>query len=283
MDTSPTAPSDRPLLGWMLDQGKAGFLPPSPAPDQLTSRQIQQAGAHPDYTTAEPITDVLCLVDLFRKSLYAHWKAGESDAGQGQHAMARSARLAAQIGLGRGQEWMLPELEALGETMEQLGLPAAASLQSALKHFRTAWSDHIHGRECASDQCQASMPARCQSACPAHIDIPGFMALIGSGDYAGAVDLIIRDNPLPHVCGLICPAPCESACLRGEMDEPINIRPLKAVAARMALTQNGYPLPKPAISTGKKAAVIGSGPAGLTAAYYLASKGHAVSIFEAEK
>ncbi len=283
MDRSPTALSDRPLSGWMLDQGMAGFLPPSPAPDQLTPRQIRQAGANPEYAAAEPISDALCLVDLFRKSLYAHWKAGEEESDQGQQAMARSARLATQIALGRGGEWMLPELQALGETMERQGLPAAATLQTALKHFKPVWRDHIQGRACASDQCLVSMPATCQSACPAHIDIPGFMALLGAGDYAGAVALIVRDNPLPHVCGLICPAPCETACLRGGLDEPLNIRPLKAVAARMSQTQSGYPLPQPAAATGKKVAVIGSGPAGLTAAFYLAQKGHAVCIFEAEK
>jgi NADPH-dependent glutamate synthase beta subunit-like oxidoreductase/ferredoxin len=267
----------------MLDQGMAGFLPPSPAPDQLSPRQIRQAGADPDFTVAEPLFDALCLADLVRKSLYAHWKSGAAQPGQGLHAMARSARLATQIALGRGGQWMLPEMAALGESMERRGVPAAATLQTALKHFKAVWQDHIQNRTCLSDKCQVSMPATCQSACPAHIDIPGFMALIGSGDYAGAVELIVRDNPLPHVCGLICPAPCESACLRGELDEPINIRPLKAVAARMSLTQSGYPSPDPMTATGKKVAVIGSGPAGLTAAHYLALKGHGVSIFEAEK
>lgn len=283
MDRPSTTPADRPLLGWMLDQGRAGFLPPSPAPDQLTPRQIQQAGANPEYGAAEPISDALCLVDLFRKSLYNHWKAAEAESDQGQQAMARSARLATQIALGRGEPWMLPELEALGDTMQRQGLPAAATLQTALTHFKAFWRDHIQGRTCASDQCRVTLPASCQSACPAHIDIPGFMALIGSGDYAGAVELIVRDNPLPHVCGLICPAPCESACLRGDMDQPVNIRPLKAVAARMSLTQGGYPPPKPVAATGKKVAVIGSGPAGLTAAFYLARKGHGVTVFEAEK
>ena len=139
MDRSPTEHSGRPLLGWMLDQGMAGFLPPSPAPDQLTPRQIRLAGANPEFTAAEPISDALCLVDLFRKSLYAHWKAGEAESGPGQYPTARSARLATQIALGRGGEWMLAELQALGETMENQGLPAAPTLQTALKHFKPVW------------------------------------------------------------------------------------------------------------------------------------------------
>ncbi len=267
----------------MLDRGLSGFLPPSLVPDKLSAHKIQKAGANPDYITAEPIHSDHCIADLIRKSLYAHWRAAEGASWESRKAVARSARLATEIALGRGVEWMLPELEELGQTMAHQGLPAAAALLSALKYFKAEWLDHIQGRACPSDKCRVSMPASCQSACPAHIDIPGFMALIGSGDYAGAVEIIARDNPLPHVCGLICPAPCETACLRAEMDEPINIRPLKAVAARMSLTQSGYPVPKPAASSGKKVAVIGSGPAGLTAAFYLTQKGHSVCIFEAEK
>ncbi len=272
-----------PFLGWMLDQGMSGFLPPDMEPTKLSAKEIRHACANPDYISAEAISDDHCLADLFRKSLYLHWRETRTISGETQRVIARSARLATQIALGQGAKWMLRELEAIGKTVAENGLPIATTLQSALTHFKTVWLDHIEGRACPSDKCNVSTPANCQSACPAHIDIPGFMAKIGTGDHAGAVEIIIKDNPLPHVCGLICPAPCETACLRGEMDEPVNIRPLKAVAARIAMAQNNYPMPKPATATGKRVAVIGSGPAGLTAAYYLSQKGHSVSIYEAEK
>jgi NADPH-dependent glutamate synthase beta subunit-like oxidoreductase/formate hydrogenlyase subunit 6/NADH:ubiquinone oxidoreductase subunit I len=278
-ETSP----ERRITGWMLDQGMAGFLPPALAPDELSPQQIRQAGASPEFKIAEPVSEDQCIIDLFSKSLHGHWMAGEEATGQAQPAVARAARLATQIALGRGAAWMLPELKALCTMFKDQGLPAAATLESTLKHFRPLLLEHIQGRRCAAKTCQAYQAAPCQSSCPAHIDIPGFMASIGAGDYAGAVEIIVKDNPLPHVCGLICPAPCETSCLRAEMDQPVNIRPLKAVAARMAMTQSGYPWPKPAAPTGKKVAVIGSGPAGLTAAHYLSQKGHAACIFEAEK
>ncbi len=289
---SPTPPSestatsnlpDRPVPGWILDGGLAGFLPAALVPEKLSPQEIHKAGANPDFSMADPMGNEDCIVDLARQSLYAHWKSNEAGPGEIKKIIARSARLAAQIALGQGAGWMIAELETTAQRMKRLDIAAAATLLSALKHFKSDWLDHIQGRECPTQRCRVAMPPACQSACPAHIDIPGFMALMGSGDYEGAVEIISRDNPLPHVCGLICPAPCETACLRNKMDAPINIRPLKAVAARMALNQSGYPLPRPDVSTGKSVAVIGSGPAGLTAAFYLGLKGHAVSIYEAEK
>jgi NADH-quinone oxidoreductase subunit F len=127
------------------------------------------------------------------------------------------------------------------------------------------------------------LPAPCQAECPAGMDIPGFMALIGQGRYREAVGIMLKDNPLPYICGLVCPAPCEKVCLRQGLDEAVSIRAMKEVAARQALNRGGYPKPETAPASGKKAAVIGSGPAGLTAAYFLALKGHSVTVFEARQ
>lgn len=117
----------------------------------------------------------------------------------------------------------------------------------------------------------------CAQECPAHVDIPGYIALVGEERYEDAVRLIRRDNPLPAVCAFICEHPCENHCRRGVVDAPVAIRELKRVAvdhARNVATPEALP------DTNKRIAIVGGGPAGLTCAYYLRLMGHAVEIFE---
>ncbi|MCG8375624.1 MAG: FAD-dependent oxidoreductase, partial [Chlorobiales bacterium] len=122
--------------------------------------------------------------------------------------------------------------------------------------------------------------APCETTCPAHIDIQGYIAHISNGNPEAAVRLIKKSNPLPVVCGRICPHPCESQCRRGLVDEPVSINPLKRFASEYELQKGAY-LPETAPDSGKRVAIVGGGPAGLSAAYYLRQMGHAVVIFEA--
>jgi len=158
-----------------------------------------------------------------------------------------------------------------------IGAEAARMVLKGLRGFREDYEEHIlHGR-CKSLQTQ---PVPCVYQCPAQVDIPGYISLIHEGKYNEAVQLIRKDNPLPATCGLICEHPCEVRCRRTLVDDPINIRGLK----RFAVEHEGEPvIPACAEKTGKKVGVIGGGPSGLVAAYFLSLMGHDVTVYEQRK
>jgi len=125
--------------------------------------------------------------------------------------------------------------------------------------------------------------APCQNACPAGVDVPLYLAQIRKGDYLEAYNTISLTNPFPAICGRVCDHPCEEKCRRNTIDDSLQIRLLKRFAADQVLENYGYDLPLPPMKpdNGRKIAIIGSGPAGLTSAFYLAQLGYKVKIFEA--
>lgn len=158
-----------------------------------------------------------------------------------------------------------------------IGFEAAAMVLTGLKGYREDFEEHILHNRCISNAKQ-SIP--CVALCPAGVDIPGYIALVKEKRYADAVRLIRKDNPMPVTCALICEHPCENRCKRGMVDYPVNIRGLKKVAVDNA---GEVPIPECAESTGKTVAVVGGGPGGLSAAYYLSLMGHKVTIYEQRK
>ena len=154
-----------------------------------------------------------------------------------------------------------------------IGFEAAKLVLDGLTAFNDDYVSHVEKGVCTANF--ASVP--CQTGCPAHVNIPGYVACIGAGRYADAVRVIRQDNPFPAVCGLICEHPCEKYCRRNTVDDAINIRGLKRYAVEKA---GDVPAPAAAPANGKTVGVIGGGPAGLTAAYFLALKGYAVTVFE---
>jgi len=123
--------------------------------------------------------------------------------------------------------------------------------------------------------------APCKAACPTHISVQGYIALIQQGKYKEALKLIKQENPFPAVCGRVCNHPCEEACKRGTVDEPIDIMHLKRYVADLDLFDATKFMPEIKEKKGKKVAIVGAGPAGLTAAYYLAIEGYDVIVYEA--
>ncbi len=266
-----------------FDAGLGGLLPLTAADIRCEPLHFAEAGIAPAPATITVLADGGCVVQHTRQALYRHWEIAETASATERGLLARAVRLTTELTLGRGELAHLRALEALTLELTTAGLAAAAAtLGSALRYFRPQWETHARGERCPAGVCVTIDAAPCHRTCPAHIDIPSFMAHLGRGEHRAAIAVIRQDNPLPLVCGLVCPAPCETACLRGSHDGAVLIRPMKTRAAELCLEEGGYPHPELAPATGKRVGIIGSGPAGLTAAYYLRLQGHAVEIVEAQ-
>ena len=144
----------------------------------------------------------------------------------------------------------------------------------SLRAFKEDFLSHAKDDLCAAER---NVYVPCQGTCPAHIDIPGYIALVNAGQYEDALRVIRNDNPLPTVCGYVCEHPCEFTCRRSLVDDAINICGIKRYAADHA---KPYAPAQNLAPTGKKIAIVGGGPAGLSAAYYLQLMGHDVSIYD---
>lgn len=157
-----------------------------------------------------------------------------------------------------------------------VGTVGANLILDSLTEFRDEYESHIKQGRCEENEIQ-TIP--CVTLCPAHVDVPGYIALIKQGDYAGAVKTIRNKNPLPTACAMVCEHPCERKCRRALVDAPLNIRGLKKYAVDQAAADT-VDTPRANVKTGKKVAIIGGGPSGLTAAYFLSLMGHEAVIFE---
>ena len=173
-------------------------------------------------------------------------------------------------------------LEQLGRYIYEcsdcaIGYESGKALNHLVSEAREDFLSHIHHGKCAQER---SNFVPCQQSCPAHINIPGYITLVEAGRFDNALRLIRNDNPLPATCGYVCEHPCELSCRRALIDDPINICALKRYADDHA---QGYNPPTPHADTGKQIAIIGAGPAGLTAAYYLRLMGHKVVLIDAHE
>lgn len=155
-----------------------------------------------------------------------------------------------------------------------IGYEAAHMVLKGIRGFHEDYEEHVQHGRCIS---VLSYPVPCVSACPAHVDVPGYVALVNEGRYEEAVKLIRKDNPFPSACAYVCEHPCEAHCRRAMVDDAINICGLKRFAVDHAKAEPAKILYE---KTGKTVGIIGGGPGGLTAAYYLAQMGHQVTVYE---
>jgi NADPH-dependent glutamate synthase beta subunit-like oxidoreductase len=189
------------------------------------------------------------------------------------------------VAWGRADTEHLPAIETLALKIEEHGKIESSKntgkmVREALTQHRELFTSHIDTHNCSTGDCVKLAPAPCQMTCPAGLDIPTYITLIGMGRDAEAIDVIRRDCPFPWVCGLVCTRPCEFMCVRARIDTPISIKILKGFAAERALSEGSYTNPQKAPDKNKKVCVVGAGPGGMSAAYYLALKGYVVRVIE---
>ena len=198
----------------------------------------------------------------------------------------RMLEILERITVGLGEAGDIEKLIDLGESIKKtalcgLGQTAPNPVLSTIKYFREEYEEHINEHRCRAGVCTSLFNSPCQNACPAGVNVPGYLALVSEGRVKDAYNLIRRENPFPGVCGRVCTHPCEEKCQRGMLDEALAIADVKRYIADKV-----YEMKEPFRSiqfppNGKKVAIIGAGPSGLTCGYYLARTGYEVRIYEA--
>lgn len=224
----------------------------------------------------------LCPVDLAEAFLHVCHAQSCGKCVPCRVGLGQLAALIESVLNGSAEEKTIDTIEKTAESIYHsadcaIGFEAAKMVLRGVRGFREDYEEHVRRGRCLA---KLSQPVPCVSLCPAHVDVPGYIALIHEGRCEDAVRLIRKDNPFPAACGLICEHPCELRCRRTMVDKAINIRGLK----RFAVEREGeIPAPKRMPLSGKRIAVVGGGPSGLSAAYYLSIMGHEVTVYEQRK
>ena len=199
----------------------------------------------------------------------------------------RMLEILERITEGQGEEGDVEKLVEIAETVKitalcGLGQTAPNPVLSTIRYFRHEYDEHIRDKFCQAGVCGELFLSPCENACPADVNVPGYLALIAAGRPRDAYDLIRQENPFPSVCGRVCTHPCESKCRRGQLDEPVAICDLKRYAAdevyKTDEPRRVLQFPK----KGKSVGIIGGGPSGLTCGYYLARLGYDVTVYESQ-
>ena len=278
-------PGNKRLKAVQTGGPSGGFIPASLMDLPVDYESLTQAGAIMGSGGMVVMDEDTCMVDMTRFFLAFTQAESCGKCIPCRWGTKQMLDILEDITSGRGRNWDIELLQELAESVKDnslcgLGQTAPNPVLTSIRYFRDEYDEHIKRLHCSAAVCKGLVKAPCSHTCPAGVDVPRYLRLISQRQFGQALAVIREKIPFPSICGHVCPHPCEAKCRREQVDEAIAIRALKRFAAE---TGNGlYQMKaKMAPATGKSAAIIGSGPAGLTAAYYLAKQGHAVTVFEA--
>ena len=267
--------------------GPSGGCIPADLLDTVTDYEaITDTGAIMGSGGMVVMDEATCMVDIARFFMEFCQEESCGKCTPCREGTKRMLELLTKITEGRGELEDIDTLEELAEMVKDsslcgLGQTAPNPVLSTLRYFRGEYEDHILERRCQAGVCPALVKTQCINACPLGQEVPGYISLVAEERFEEAIRLIRQTNPMPGVLGRVCHHPCMDVCVRAQTDEPINIPKIKRFAADMARNQNNAVEFQRGRDKEEKIAIVGGGPSGLSAAYYLRLMGYRATIFEA--
>ncbi|MFH1881597.1 MAG: NADH-ubiquinone oxidoreductase-F iron-sulfur binding region domain-containing protein, partial [Planctomycetota bacterium] len=278
-------PKGRKFKAAQMGGPSGGCIPARYLDSGIDYDSVQQIGAIMGSGGLIVMDENTCMVDIAR--YFLEFVQSESCGKCTPCRVGTKKMLTILDAISRGQAKLedLDQLELLAEHIKKgslcgLGQTAPNPVLSTLRHFRDEYEEHIVLKTCRAAVCEGLVRAPCQHACPAGVNVPEYLALAAEGRLTEAANIIRRRNPFVSVCGRVCDHPCEQRCRRSEIDQPLAIRALKRYIADY---MEDYDTPIARTAQGQaEVAIIGSGPAGLSCAYFLALMQRPSVVFEAQ-
>jgi NADH-quinone oxidoreductase subunit F len=279
-------PGDRAFKAIQIGGPSGGCIPESLLDIPVDYESLTQAGAMMGSGGMIVMDDKTCIVDVAK--YFMNFLRDESCGKclSCREGTQRMWEILSDISGGKAGLEDLALLEELSTAVKDsslcaLGQTAANPVQSTLRYFRQEYEAHINAKKCPAMVCKEIVSSPCMYTCPIDQEASTYIALVAQRKFDEAFQVIMKDNPLPAVCGRVCNHPCEKVCRAGEMGDPISIRGLKRFVVDWAKKAGVRYVPEPVEQDRERVAIVGAGPAGLSAAYCLARKGFRPTIFEA--
>ena len=279
--------NNKPFKAAQLGGPSGGCVPKQHLNVPLDYESLQELGSIMGSGGLIVMDDEACMVDVARFFIEFVQEESCGKCVPCRVGTKRMLEILTRICEGRGHITDIERLEELGNFIKEgslcgLGQTAPNPVLSTIRHFREEYVEHIRDRHCRAGVCPSLVRAPCQAACPAGVDIPGFVSLTGEKRFSEALGLHRNRNPFASVCARVCFHTCEEKCRRSSLDSPVSIRGVKRFMVDQEREMQLPEVREDAVNAARKIAIVGAGPAGLSCAYFLARLGYKPVVLEKE-